>query len=174
MQSYKDTNDQCQAGSAAFSLEKYFLYVGLSGFFPAQLTLQALKTIIEHHLSTFNYQNSILYNAGKMPADTRVIPTLDINDLFALMIRKKGGYCFQHLELLFAVLSAAGFNVDRRLAKVIMQPCAQLDSADMPDLPKTHESLVVHLDGKHYLVDVGMANQSIRGPLELKEGEQNH
>lgn len=152
-----------------FTVEKFFSYVGLDGFKPSPLSLQDLTKIVEHYLLKFHYQNTELYEAGRIPTLNRKVPSLEINNLFEKMTTKKGGYCFQHLELLYAVLVGAGFNVDRHLAKIILQDCSQLNSSNQVDA-KTHELLIIHLDETPYLVDVGMANLSLRMPLELKEG----
>jgi benzil reductase ((S)-benzoin forming) len=153
----------------SFTLEKFFSYLELADFKPSPLSLQDLTKIIEHYLLKFHYQNTELYEAGKIPISNRKVPSLDINTLFERMIIKKGGYCFQHLELLYAVLDGVGFSVDRHLAKTILQNCSQLNLSKQEDA-KTHELLIIHLNDSHYIVDVGLANQSLRAPLELKEG----
>lgn len=151
-----------------FTLEKYFSHIGLSGFTPDTASLETIKTIIRHHLTTFHYENTVLFKEGKKPISDRVIPSLEINELFKIMIKQNGGYCIQHLELLRAALIAIGFTVDRHLAKPILQLCS---IPGEPDRSKTHELIIVHVNGKRYIAEVGMGNHCLRSPLELKEGE---
>jgi arylamine N-acetyltransferase len=152
-----------------FSVENYLSHVGLTNFKVSDHSIEELTSIIEHHLMTFNYQNSELFEAGKQPIAMRKLSSLEIHPLYENMVANKGGYCFQHLELLHAVLVNLGFKVDRFLAKIVLKNCSQLD-LDKAVKIKTHELLNIHLNELSYIVDVGMANQSIRAPLVLKEG----
>ena len=67
------------------------------------------------------------------------------------MVRRRGGYCFEHNGLLYEMLEALGFEVTLYLARVVY------DRDIHPGL--THRITLVHLDGERYLVDVGF------GPL---------
>lgn len=154
-----------------FSLESYLSYIGLDEFKPSDLSLEALTTIIEHHIVKFIYRNTAIFEAGKCSSKDRKIPDLNIDNLFNNMLENHGGYCFQHLELMFAALTELGFRVDRLLAKIILIPYSKLDFERQAQ-PKTHELLLIHYKDKPYIVDVGMGNLCLRKPLELKEGEQ--
>lgn len=160
------------ASNHGFTLEKYLSHIGLTNQDVKEPSLASLQTIIAHHLKTFYYQNASIYAAGKKKqVQDRSVPSLEIDKLFALMTEQHSGYCMQHLELLCAALVAAGFTVDRHLAKVVLQPCSK-PLRDDSGYPKTHELLIVHLNDKPYIVDVGMGDLCLRRPLELKEGEQ--
>lgn len=64
-----------------------------------------------------------------------------------IVLRRRGGYCFEHNGLLYAVLQQLGYAVQLRLARV-------LNNRDvMPGL--THRISELELDGRHWLVDVG-------------------
>src|SRR5690349_8576747 len=106
------------AEKKSFSLDNYLSYIGLGGFKPAELSLEALTTIIEHHIVKFIYRATAIFDAGKLPSADRKIPDLEINNLFGNMLEHNGGYCFQHLELMFAALTTLGFRIDRHLAKI--------------------------------------------------------
>jgi arylamine N-acetyltransferase len=162
-------SSRARSSDSVFTLDNYLSRVGLSGF-KCEPTYEVLKTIIEHHFATFHYHNRLLYEAGKVtPEEKRNPPSMVIDDIFAAMINTGGGYCFQQLELMAAVLLAAGFKVDRHLAKIVLQPSSRIQP-DKPGFPKTHELLIVHLQGERFMVDVGMANLSLRLPIKLQEG----
>jgi N-hydroxyarylamine O-acetyltransferase len=154
-----------------FNLEKYFQHIKLASNIPFELTLGTLKKIISHHNANFPYHNTPLYNAGKVSIPDRKIPSLDKDYLFADMVKNHGGYCFQQLELLYTVLSELGFKLHRYTAKIILRPCGKMNIENTEKI-KTHELLIIELDKKRYLVDSGMANLSLREPLEFKEGHQ--
>lgn len=151
---------------------RYFDVIGAPELMSASATMETLRAIIERHLSTFYYQNIELIEAGALPVSERKIPSLEMTELFNKMLDKKSGYCMQHSELLNDVLTHLGFQVDRFLAKGVVQPASKQLDARWFARPTSHEILVTHLDGKRYIVDVGMGNNSIREPLELKEGVQ--
>ena len=154
------------AHEESFSLSKYLSHIELSGDLTP--SLQTLKLIILHHNKTFIYRNKLIYDAGRLPVFARNVPPLDKHRLFSLMVSNHGGYCFQQLELLHAVLSELQFTLTRHVAKIILQPSEKIISEDGPI--KTHEFLMVHLDGKQYMIDSGMSHASLREPLEFKEG----
>jgi arylamine N-acetyltransferase len=129
-----------------------------------------LQTIITQHLRTFHYENTPLFNAGKESVEDREVTPLQIDELFKFMASTNAGYCMQQLELMYAALSSAGFIVERHLAKSFIQPYSNFEVLD-PDRDKSHEMLIVQLDGKRYIVDVGMGSLCLRVPLELQEGE---
>jgi N-hydroxyarylamine O-acetyltransferase len=157
-----------------FSAEKYFSYIGLSDFKPSPQSLDDLNLIIRCHLNKFIYQNTPLYESGKISSSERKVSSLDINELSEYMFEKNGGYCFQHLELLYNVLSATGFSVDRHLTRTILKTYSNPDPDHQGIDIKTHELLVVHINATRYIVDVGMANMSMRSVLELKAGDEQY
>lgn len=170
MLSAHSTTDAQQAENH-FSLDNYLSYIGLRESKPVELSIDTLTTVIEHHLNKFIYRNTAIFEAGKLPSQERKIPNLEIDSLFDNMLANNGGYCFQHLELMFAALTSLGFRVDRHLAKTVLRECAKVDFDKLTN-PKTHELIMIHIDDKPYIVDVGMGNLSLRKPLALNEGEQ--
>lgn len=78
----------------------------------------------------------------------------------ALVLRRRGGYCFQQNALFRLALSALGFTVHAREARVRF-------AATLPVPPRTHMVLVVPIDGVDWLVDVGFGANGIVEPLRL-------
>lgn len=82
----------------------------------------------------------------------------------ALVLRRRGGYCFQQNALFRLALSALGFTVHPREARVRF-------AATLPVAPRTHMVLVVPIDGVDWLVDVGFGANGIVEPLRLDATE---
>jgi len=121
-------------------------------------TLHALQRM---HLQSVPYENiDILRN----------IPlSLDINDLFEkIVIRRRGGYCFE-LNALFAwLLRCLGFKVSDYFARFLLNE---------PEIPmRRHHVLGVSFNEERYLCDVGVGLVIPRMPIKLAVGtasEQN-
>ena len=75
-----------------------------------------------------------------------------------VVVRRRGGYCFEHSQLFSAALQTLGFTVRRALGRV-----RSLQSA------RTHMTVLVDLDGARYLCDPGFGF-SITGPIALDDG----
>jgi N-hydroxyarylamine O-acetyltransferase len=85
---------------------------------------------------------------------------LDPESLYSrIVLRGRGGYCFEQNGLLFEVLAELGFDVTLYLARVIY------DQDTHPGL--THRITVVSLADERYLVDVGFGPLGPRVPISL-------
>ena len=76
-----------------------------------------------------------------------------------IVARRRGGYCFEHNGLLFAVLSELGYHVTIRLARVI-------NNVDhLPGL--THRVAHVRIGDMTYVVDVGFGPAGPSMPVAM-------
>jgi N-hydroxyarylamine O-acetyltransferase len=109
----------------------------------------SFETLNELHIAhTFNipFENLDIY--FNKP------PQLDKECLFKKLVEnKRGGYCFEMNGLFSIVLRELGFKVTDLLAG-----------------GRLHQVLMVELDAKKYLVDVGYGNDGIAAPLLIEEG----
>ncbi|CAJ1493119.1 arylamine N-acetyltransferase [[Mycobacterium] kokjensenii] len=83
-----------------------------------------------------------------------------------LVARRRGGYCYEHNNLLAEVLTELGYHVERLAARVVwMSP----EGVDGPPRPQTHQGLAVTIPGspQHYLVDVGFGGQTPTAPIPM-------
>lgn len=73
----------------------------------------------------------------------------------------RGGYCYEQNSLFAHVLRAIGFNVTELAARVLwnVRPGAIT--------PRVHMLLLVDVDGRRYLADVGFGGNVLTGPLFL-------
>ena len=88
-----------------------------------------------------------------------IVPSLGIADLFdKIVVRKRGGYCFELNALFGALLKALGFTVAPCMARVLLRP--------IPYPLISHRANIVSIDGKRYLADVGFGGpQATFAPL---------
>ncbi|MEU8889781.1 arylamine N-acetyltransferase [Streptomyces sp. NPDC048442] len=88
---------------------------------------------------------------------------LDLETLQAKMVTGgRGGYCFEHATLFAAALEALGYDFFAVQGRVVMGGDKML--------PTTHAMLVVELDGRRWLCDVGFGASQLE-PIEMIAGE---
>jgi N-hydroxyarylamine O-acetyltransferase len=121
--------------------DSYLATLGLSRGEP---TWDLLCAITRRHVATFAFSS-----VGPRLGDDLPLDLVLLYD--RIVVRRRGGYCFEQNGLLFAVLQDLGYDVRVQLARVI------LVQDNHP--PLTHRVSVVDLDGERYVVDVGF------GPL---------
>ncbi|MEY4230207.1 MAG: hypothetical protein RLZZ362_1056 [Actinomycetota bacterium] len=118
-------------------IHRYLHAIGMAAGEP---TLELLTQIVRRHLAQFPFSSIGVRLNDALP--------LDPERLFERIVeRGRGGYCFEHNGLLFAVLSELGYDVTVRLARVIN------NGDHLPGL--THRVTHVHIGGTTYVVDVG-------------------
>ena len=111
-----------------------------------------LAQITQRHVATLPFASIGPRLGNDLPLD---LPAL----CERLLVRRRGGYCFEQNALLFGVLEALGFTITLVLARV-------LNNQDIhPGL--THRSALVDLAGVRYLVDVGFGPNGPRVPVPL-------
>jgi N-hydroxyarylamine O-acetyltransferase len=89
---------------------------------------------------------------------------LDLEGLQAKLVgARRGGYCFEHVTLLRAVLERAGFAPVAHAARVtLIHPRAEA--------PRTHMFLTVPVGGRTYVLDPGFGVLAPRVPVPLEDG----
>ncbi|WP_041276067.1 arylamine N-acetyltransferase family protein [Desulfosporosinus acidiphilus] len=115
-------------------------------------TLYALHT---SHTLNVPFENLDVYNRKPI--------LLDTESLYKKIVEnKRGGYCFEMNGLFSYILKELGFKVTDLLAR------GTTDGKTF--LAKLHQLLMVEIDDKRWLVDVGYGNNGITAPLLLEEG----
>jgi len=119
--------------------------------------LAFLSEIARHHAAQFAFSS-----VGPMLGDD--LP-LDIESLYRrIVVKRRGGYCFEQNGLLFAMLQELGFAVSLYLGRVIYNQDIH------PGL--THRITLVAIDGKRYVADVGFGPLGPQHPVCLS-GEES-
>lgn len=89
---------------------------------------------------------------------------LDLESLQAkLVTAERGGYCFEHNLLFSAVLQRLGFAVTPLAARV--------RHGTQRMLPRTHMLLLVEVDERRWVADVGFGGEGLLLPVPLGSGE---
>lgn len=133
--------------------EQYLRRIGYQG--TREPDLETLSALQWAHLTHVPYENLDIL-AG--------IPlSLDAQDLFRkIVVRKRGGYCFELQGLYGELLKSLGFSVSQYAARFMDEPgVVQM---------RRHRVLTVAIGGARYLTDVGVRSESPRRPLKLEEG----
>lgn len=119
--------------------EKYCLSLGIEQF---DDQLSTAKELVKKHLANYSFGNTeILLNP-----DGKHLLTQDY--LFEKIVsNRRGGYCFEHNNLMFHVLCGLGFDVTTHLGRVVY--------GEDIDVPRTHQFNKINIGEIAYLVDVG-------------------
>lgn len=136
--------------SAELDLGAYLRRIGFAG--DPQPDLATLRALHLAHASTIPFENLDI----QMGLPIR----LDLASLQAKLVRRRrGGYCFEQNGLFLAVLRQVGFEVI---------PCeARVRRGATTLLPRTHMLLLVGLEGRRWLCDVGFGGEGLLHPLPL-------
>ena len=121
------------------NLDAYLARIGIEKAKP--LTTEFLDELIYAHQHSVPFDNLDVYEKG-------LVPSLGIADLYdKVVVRKRGGYCFELNALFGALLKALGFEVQPCMARVLLRP--------IPYPLISHRANIVSINNKRYLADVG-------------------
>ena len=131
------------------------LYAARLGFKPAFApTLSVLREIHRLHPLAIPFEN-LAALGGEAPS--LALPDIERK----LLHNRRGGWCFEHNRLLWAVLEEIGFTVTALAARVLWQQPAEARPA------RSHMLLLVATDEGPQVVDVGFGGLTATGPLAL-------
>jgi arylamine N-acetyltransferase len=139
----------------------YFARIGYSG--PADPTLETLSQLVAAHGRSIPFEN----------LDPLLgVPVTDLGPaalVDKLVRRRRGGYCYEHNNLMRYVLEHLGFEVDALAARVVWMSPHGLDG---PPTAEDHQALAVRIPGVDdtFLVDVGFGGQTLSSPIHLTAG----
>lgn len=102
---------------------------------------------LNNEIKNFLVENT--FNNIDILISNRAILKLDTESLYdKLIVRKRGGYCFENNQYFYTKLKEGANEVRRVLGRVVY--------GDTPDnKPRSHQATVITIDNKQYLVDVG-------------------
>ena len=140
------------------SIESYFEKIQFQN--TAKPDYETLSQLVKLHTRFIPFEN--------VDAFTGTSPSLQIEDIFEkLVFQQRGGYCYEQNLLLNYVLETIGFQKKVILARVLWK----MDDSSLP--AKTHAFIIVSLDGKDYLVDVGFGASTPDFPVPLIDEDKN-
>ncbi|MGW7196956.1 arylamine N-acetyltransferase family protein [Streptomyces chryseus] len=133
----------------ALDLDAYLAHLGYEG--DRSPTLETLRALHRAHVLNVRWENLDAVLRGDVP--------LDLGALRRKMIgNARGGYCFEHASLYAAALERLGFTFFAVLGRIRMGAPKML--------PTTHAMLVVDIDGRRWLCDVGFGASPLE-PIEM-------
>ncbi|OEJ44845.1 acetyltransferase [Streptomyces agglomeratus] len=136
----------------ALDLDAYLAHVGYEG--DRSPTLETLRALHRAHVLGVRWENLDAVLRGDVP--------LDLATLENKLIRSpRGGYCFEHASLYAAALERLGFTFFAVLGRIRMGAPKML--------PTTHAMLIVEIDGRRWLSDIGFGASPLE-PVELVDG----
>ena len=133
-------------------------YLHVLGLKRGQPDLAFLTELTSRHLENFSFSSVGPMLGNDLP--------LDIEAVYRrIVVKRRGGYCFEQNGLMQAVLEELGFPVTLCLARVIHNQDTH------PGL--THRITLVDIGGKQYVADVGFGATGPRFPVGMT-GEEVH
>ncbi len=136
-------------------LDAYFAHLGHEG--RAAPTLETLQRLHALHARSIPFENLAAFLGEPVKLDTAAL-----EDKF--FRRGRGGWCFEHNLYFARVLQAIGFDVKTLAARVRWNVPAQVTTA------RSHMLLLVTLQARRYIADVGFGGLSLTTPLRLETG----
>jgi N-hydroxyarylamine O-acetyltransferase len=136
------------------NLDPYLARIEHSGNVAA--TLPVLRDLHLAHATHIPFENIDVLLGRSISLD---IPSLETK----LVTNHRGGYCFEQNTLFAAVLEQIGFSVTRLGARV------RLGSSRIA--PRTHMLLLVQIENKSFLADVGFGGGGFIEPIVLEANQ---
>jgi N-hydroxyarylamine O-acetyltransferase len=143
------TNQPDEWATGQLDLAAYLRRIGYAGNLAP--TGQTLAGLHRAHVSAIPFENADIMLGRGVRAD---LPSIADK----LVHRGRGGYCFEHGQLLAAALVQLGYPVDRLLARV-----------GGPHDARSHLVLRVQADGQDWLADTGFGTGLIE-PVPFGDG----
>lgn len=143
-------------GGDVVDMDAYLERIGHAG--PVNATANTLHALVQAHIEHIPFENlDVILGRGV---------ALDLTSVQEKLLRNpRGGYCYEHVMLLAAVLERLGFEFHAYSARV------RLGAAHL--LAATHAVLDVYADGQRWLADVGFGAGTLE-PLPLSDGARAH
>jgi N-hydroxyarylamine O-acetyltransferase len=136
------------------SMKAYFDRIGYRG--KAAFNLETIKALHGLHPEAIPFEN--------IDPLIGVNVDLALKEIFKkLVVKGRGGFCFEQNILFGAVLRTLGFNVIGLSARVFWE----IQEGEIR--PRDHMLLLLNLNGVSYLLDVGFGSASFSAPLILDE-----
>jgi N-hydroxyarylamine O-acetyltransferase len=136
-----------------FDLDAYLARIGYAG--NRMPTLETLTALHRRHAETIPFEN--LNPLVRWPV------RLDVMSLQQKLVRDgRGGYCYEQNLLFTHALRALGFEVTGLAARV------RWNAPEAVVNPRSHMLLLIDLDDRPYIADVGFGGLVLTAPLRLE------
>ncbi|KAL2798352.1 hypothetical protein BJX66DRAFT_44805 [Aspergillus keveii] len=127
--------------------------------------LAALSELQRRHLGSIPWGNSAIHYSQHHSISTHPSAIFD-----KLVVRRLDGYCMENTNLLYGILRSVGYQVFPNAGRVSKTPAnPKVLGADVRYSSLSHMVLIVTIDQRRYMVDVGFGNNVPTRPLPLEE-----
>ena len=126
------------------NLDAYLARIGYDG--PREPTRGTLAAIVYRHTLAIPFENIDAFLGRRVSLDPAAVAS-------KLVDQQRGGWCFEQNLLLGEALRKLGFDVVDLAGRVLLG--RPVDAVT----PRTHRALLVNLDGRRWLADVGFGAQ---------------
>ena len=139
-------------------LEMVQNYLQILNLHDRELDFEFLSDVVTRHVATFAFSSVGCQLGDDLP--------LDFESLYQrIVIKRRGGYCFEQNGLLYGVLEELGFAPKLFLARVIHNQDIH------PGL--THRITMVEYEDQQYVLDVGFGFLGPKLPVPMSEIDSN-
>ncbi|KAM4025831.1 arylamine N-acetyltransferase, pineal gland isozyme NAT-3-like [Anomaloglossus baeobatrachus] len=151
--------------SSKLDLNAYLQRIGIADYMAISKTpsLSSLRTIHRHHVFSVPFESLSMHSGEKI--------IFDIGWIYEkIVLRKRGGFCFENNGLFLWVLQQLGYQPR------VLSSRVRIKVTDVYEPPHSHIILTVELEGRRWLCDVGFGD-GILEPIPLEagwEGEQDN
>lgn len=134
-----------------FILDDYLSRIGFMG--PTSVDAQCLAQLMRCQLFSIPFENIDVQTH-------RHVSLTPENIVDKIIYSGRGGYCYEVNGVFCMALDAIGFKYQLSGARPMFYPSLR---------PKTHLVVVVHINDKQYICDLGFGSYGIRAPLALDQ-----
>lgn len=135
----------------SISLQNYLTDLDLSQ--PTELSLNFVELLQKKHIAKYSFNSLAVVLGEDLSLETDALSE-------KIVTRGLGGYCFEHNKLTYELLSALGYEVDLKLARVLYN--------QEKKAPRTHRVTLLKHQGLDYLIDTGFGAYGPSYPLLLE------
>jgi N-hydroxyarylamine O-acetyltransferase len=133
-----------------FSLDLYLKRIGIT--LPPPVNAEGLRRMHSAQVFSIPFENIDIHLGRPI--------SLKQQDLVSKIVnRNRGGYCFELNGIFLMASRAMGFDVFPQMARVLY-------GRNAPG-PRTHEVLIVSLEGQKWLADTGFGGPGLRDPIPM-------
>lgn len=115
-------------------------------------TLKDISKLMKAHLRAFSFSSLRVLLKEEI--------SLNLESIYEnIVVKKRGGYCFEHNKLMCEVLKELGFNVTHFLARVVN------NTDNIP--PQTHRFTLLDFEEERYIIDIGIGFRTPSVPVKF-------
>jgi N-hydroxyarylamine O-acetyltransferase len=135
----------------SFDLDAYLARINYEG--PRAPTFDAVAGILRAHIACIPFESFDVLLGRPIRLDPQNLQA-------KIVARRRGGYCFEHASLMYAVLEAIGFAPVRHCSRVVLFEPRR-------ESVRQHMFLTISIDGADYVIDPGFGPFASTSPIPM-------